>query len=121
MDAQDFVVLLLISDASNLGLTHNDGGFWSSVVSVLAIIGLGSVLEYIPILKKLVEGKPICLYKNGRLDDRRLRKYKVDIDDLDGAARQYGLKSHTEFSQIVLEPDGSLTGVVRAGMPIRKV
>ncbi|HEY8964671.1 MAG TPA: hypothetical protein VIN59_09445, partial [Alphaproteobacteria bacterium] len=76
MNAQDFVVLLLVADAANLGLTHNDGGFWSSVVSVMAVIGTGYILEYVPILSKLIEGKPVCLYKNGRLNTHNMQKFK---------------------------------------------
>jgi len=120
LNAQDFVVLLLVADAANLGLTHNDGGFWSSVFAVMAVIGTGCVLEYIPVLQKLVEGKPVTLFKGGRLDHRRMRKFHIAESELDAVARQYGLDSYKRFLTIVLEPDGNLTGVVTAGIPGRK-
>ena len=117
LDAQDFVVLLLVADAANLGLTHNDGGFWSSVFSVIAVIGTGSILEYVPVLHKLIEGKPVCLYKNGRLNLQRMKRFHIDESELDEAARQYGLDNYKRFVSIILEPDGSLTGVVTGGRP----
>jgi len=114
MNAQDFVVLLLVSDAANLGLTHNDGGFWSSVFSVIAVIAVGSVLEYVPVLHNLVEGKTVVLCMQGRLDEKKMREYHISVDDLDATARQYGLASHKDFVKVILEADGSLTGVVRS-------
>lgn len=121
LGAQEFVVLLLVADAANLGLTHNDGGFWSSVAAVITIITWGSVIDHIPVLRKLVEGKPRTLYANGRLDKKMMEKYRIQMDELDEAARCYGLASYKAFDRIILEGDGDLTGTVRQGRATRKV
>lgn len=113
LGAQDFVVLLLVADAANLGLTHNDGGFWSSVASIAAIISLGSVIENIPGLRHLVEGKPMTLYARGKLNRALMKRYKIETSDLDETARCYGLASYDQFLSIVLESDGTLTGTIQ--------
>lgn len=120
MGAQDLVVLLLVADAANLGLTHNDGGFWSSFFSVIAIIGLGSVIEDIPMLRRLAEGKPVTLYANGTLNMKLMHRHHVEVKDLEETARLYGLADYTQFSRIVMESDGSLTGTVRGRVVARK-
>lgn len=113
LGAQDFVVLLLVADASNLGLTHDDAGFWASFFSVITIISLGSFIERIPVLRHLVEGKPLTLYSRGRLYKEVMKKHKVEMSDLEETARVYGLASYKDFQQITLESDGDLTGTVR--------
>ncbi len=119
MGAQDLVVLLLVADASNLGLTHDGGGFWSSVASVVTVISLGVVLERIPVLHMLVEGRPLTLYDNGRLNRRCMDKCKVEMGELDEVARKYGLAHYTAFQRIVIEADGTLTGTVRHHRAVR--
>jgi uncharacterized membrane protein YcaP (DUF421 family) len=119
MGAQDFVVLLLVADASNLGLTHTDGGFWASVFSVVTIITLGSIIEHIPLLRHLVAGKPIVLYDKGRLEVAKMKHHKVEIDDLNETARAYGQETYKAFKRIVLESDGELTGVLPRGGPAK--
>lgn len=38
---QDLIILLLIAESCDLGLTHEDAGFWGTVASVLTILFMG--------------------------------------------------------------------------------
>lgn len=114
---QDLVILLLISDASNLGLNDTGSGFWGAIASVLTLLFLGVMADRIPILRHMLGESPVLLYKDGRLFKKRLKKYLVDEADLEHTARAYGVASYKQFSEMTLEGDGTISGVLRRERP----
>jgi len=108
---QDLILLLLIAEACDLGLSDERAGYWGTVASVLTILFLGWLSEKIPFIRKLIDCEPTPLYYDGKLDLRAMKKNMIDEDDLNVTAREYGLGSYREFSCIMLEGDGKLTGV----------
>ena len=110
---QDLVILVLIGEASNLGLSHQEAGYWGSVASVMCILLLGFLCEKVKFIRRFLEGRPIYLYERGALNKTLMEQHMVDEADLDLAAREYGLASYHDFSTMVLEGDGAVTGVVQ--------
>ena len=109
---QDLVILVLIAEACNSGLSHQEAGYWGSAASVLSILLLGWLCEKTKCIRQFLEGRPVFLYERGTLDRTLMEKHMVDEADLELAAREYGLASYHDFSTIVLEGDGAVTGVV---------
>lgn len=112
---QDLMILVLIGEATNLGLAPQRAGFWGTVASVLTVLATGAVIERIPRLRDWLEGRPTVLLREGVLDEAALRDNLVSRDDLAKTARQYGLRDVRDFETVVLEGDGSLTGIPRGG------
>jgi len=112
---QDLVILLLIAEASNLGLSDQRAGFWGTVASVLTILLLGWICERYNKLRRALESDPIVLFRDGHLNRKLLQKHMMDASDLEMAAHEYGLSSYREFEKIILEGDGKLTGVLKSG------
>lgn len=108
---QDLVILVLIAEACDLGLSDERAGYWGTVASVLTILLLGWTCEKVAVLRRLLESHPVVLFENGKLHRKMMQKHYVDCEDLDLAAREHGLSSHKEFARIVLEGDGKITGV----------
>jgi uncharacterized membrane protein YcaP (DUF421 family) len=109
---QDLVILVLIGEASNLGLSHQEAGYWGSVASVMCILLLGFLCEKVKFIRRFLEGRPIFLYERGTLNRTLMEQHMVDEADLELAAREYGLASYHDFSTMVLEGDGAVTGVM---------
>ena len=114
---QDLLVLLLVAEACNLGLTDQEAGYWGTVASVLTIFVMGGVTERVPFLRRLVAGRPMTLFEEGRLDERALKKGMIDESDLEEVAREYGLRSYREFETVTLEGNGHITGVLKPAPP----
>jgi uncharacterized membrane protein YcaP (DUF421 family) len=108
----DLVVLVLIAEACDLGLSDERAGYWGTIASVAVLLALGRISEQVPFLRHLVEPRPLCLYKNGRLDRAMMKKNLVEESDLDETAREYGLSSYRDFSSMMLEGDGHITGIL---------
>lgn len=109
---QDLVLLMLIAEACGFGLSDQRAGYWGTVASVITILFMGWLCERIPALRRLIEAKPIILFKEGRLDRKNLETHMLDERDLETVAHEYGLSSYREFSSVILEGDGQITGIL---------
>lgn len=116
MSPQDIIILLLIAESCNLGLTNEQAGYWGAVASVLTIFGVGAFAERVAPLRRILEEQPVVLFKNGQLHKREMKRNLVDENDLNQVAREYGLDSYHEFEAMTLEGDGSITGTLRLEM-----
>ena len=110
---QDFIVLLLVSEAANLGLTHQDAGFWGTLAGVLTIMFTGAMIERCHPLKQLIEDSKVVIVENGKPIPEKMKQNMVDDQDLENAARKYGMGHIEAFENMVLESDGSITGVLK--------
>ncbi|HEY9685788.1 MAG TPA: YetF domain-containing protein [Coleofasciculaceae cyanobacterium] len=113
MGPQDLIILLLIAESCDLGLANEKAGYWGTIASVLTILVMGGIIERVPFIRKWLDGPTVVLCKDGQPDRKQMRKCLVDEDDLEKVAREYGMESYRDFNIIVLEGDGSLTGIVK--------
>lgn len=113
MGPQDLIILLLIAEACDLGLSDEKAGFWGTIASVLTILAMGGLIERLTPLRQLLEERSVTLMKNGRLDRIQMRRNMVQEEDLNHTAREYGLASYRDFELMTLESDGKITGIVR--------
>lgn len=117
---QDLVILLLIAEACDLGLTHEDAGYWGTIASISTIIIMGSLIERIPPLRDFLDDEKILIFKDGHLDRPLLKKYLLEEKDLEEMAREYGVESYDSFDSVYLEGSGDLTGILKASLRIQK-
>jgi uncharacterized membrane protein YcaP (DUF421 family) len=108
---QDLVIIVLVAESCDLGLTHEDAGFWGTIASVLTLFFLGYLTESIPFIRRLLNEKPVILYKDGILQDQAMKKYMVDIEDLEEVAREEGKISYKDFEMMLLEGSGQISAI----------
>ncbi|MXS78686.1 DUF421 domain-containing protein [Nitrosomonas sp. JL21] len=108
---QDLVIVALVAEASDLGLTPDEAGYWGSICSVITLLILGYFSERITVIRHFLNPDPIVLYRDGKLDRAMMRKHMVDIEDLNEVAREQGALSYQDFEGMVLEGDGNISAV----------
>ena len=59
--------------------------------------------------RKVIEGEPAILIKDGHVDDTMLRYERLPIDDVLAAAREHGVRDLSEIDLMVLETDGTFS------------
>lgn len=110
MGPQDMILLLLVAEACDIGLTPEGAGYWGTIASVLTLLFLVGITERIGPLRRVTENKPVILFHKGqRLVN--LRKYLIDEEELHAAVRKYGYGSYMQAETLILEDDGSITAV----------
>lgn len=114
MGPQEVILLLIISEATDLGVTHGDAGFWGSVASILALLLTVFIVDKVPFTETLLQGKAVVLMDNGTYHQALLRKHRIQMDDLEAVGRRYGVPLQA-FECLVLEGDGTISGIIKQG------
>lgn len=108
----DLILLLILSESTDVGLIHPQAGFWGTVASILVLLFTVAIVERVPALRKAMESRPIILMEQGQIDETKMNHYMVDLEDLDRTARDYGFADRGAFKRMTLEGDGKITGVI---------
>jgi uncharacterized membrane protein YcaP (DUF421 family) len=109
---QDLIIIVHVAQACDLGLAdERAAGYWGAVFSVLTLFLLGYLAERIGPVRRLLNGDPVLLYKNGEVDDVAMKKNMVDIHDLEEVAREKGYLTLEEFESMLLEGDGQISAI----------
>lgn len=114
----ELVITILISSVATLPLENNSIPLSYSLIPILMLISF-EILESAICLKSikfrnLVQGKPIFVIKNGKLQQKALKKLRFTIDDLIDAMRQQGAFDISEVQNAVIETNGILSVQKRA-------
>lgn len=111
MGPQDMILLLLVAEACDIGLTPEGAGYWGTIASVLTLFVLVGLTERIKPLRQLTENKPVILFHRGQ-HQVNLRKYLLEEAELDAAMRKYGFATYKEAETLILEGAGNITAVL---------
>ncbi|EKE02434.1 MAG: putative membrane protein [uncultured bacterium] len=110
----EYLLLLILLGSGLLGgIASKYPNFWAHVIIGAVIIGSTVIVQKFQILRELIEGKPIILVKNGKINTKAMERVLLKTDDLNKMARGYGVPSHEAFEIIILETNGHLTGVLK--------
>jgi len=116
----DFVLLLIIGEATQQALLGDDYSVVNACIVIATLIvleiGLSLVAARFPALGRAMEGMPLILVDDGRVLRERLRRERIDERDILSAAREHhGLERLEDIKYAVLERSGGITIVPRAG------
>lgn len=114
MTAFDFVLLLVIGEATQQALLGDDISLTGAIVviSTLVILNIGFSLlkQRLPGLACWLDGAPLIVVDHGKMLDRRLRQARIDREDVLFAARaSHGLERLDQIKYAILEASGGLT------------
>lgn len=114
----DLILLLVISEAVQQALFgKNDPSYTSALVVVLTLVGLDVALSVVKFrhtrIAMWLDGVPMILIDRGRVLEDRLRRSRVDIEDILAVARQEGYFSVKEIEIAVLEANGRISIIPR--------
>lgn len=110
----DFVLLLVISEATQNAMLGDDFSLTNAALVILTLVGLDVALSlakgHWPSVDRWIDGAPTILIDDGRPVDRAMRKARVGIDDVLEAARKLqGLERVDQIKYAVLERGGGIT------------
>lgn len=116
----DLILLIVISDAIQQGLTQSDYSVTGALIAVSTIALLQVGVSYsrfkFPRLRPLLEGEPLILVQDGRPVDRNLRRERLTVDEvMEEAREQAQIASLTDIQWAVLETSGQISFIKKAG------
>jgi uncharacterized membrane protein YcaP (DUF421 family) len=116
----DFVVLLIISEATQQAMLGNDPSLTNSLSVILTLIGLSiimSVWKYRSSrLETIMTGGSIILVENGEPLRDRMKAARADEADILQAARDgQGLERMEQIKYAILEHSGTISIIPKEG------
>ena len=109
----DLIVSILIAELIALSIQEDSKSIFISVVPILVLVGVQMLISYITLksdkLRNIIDGKPIVIIKNGKLNFTEMSKLRYSLDDLLTQLRLQGVKSIDKVKYAVLENNGNLS------------
>jgi uncharacterized membrane protein YcaP (DUF421 family) len=113
MEPFDVVLLVVIGDLLQQGITQNDFSVTGSAIVVTTITLLSLATAYanwrFPRLRSTLEGEPVILVENGRPLERNLRRQRITLAEVEAQARQHDIASLAGVRYAVLETNGTIS------------
>jgi uncharacterized membrane protein YcaP (DUF421 family) len=120
----DLVVILVIANAVQNAMTGGDnsliGGILAAATLTVVNIAVGRWGSRVPFFRRLVASEPTLLLRDGKPLQEALDKERIDVEELEMAARQHGIADLKDVVAAVLEEDGSISIIPKDGTKVRR-
>jgi uncharacterized membrane protein YcaP (DUF421 family) len=111
----DLILLIILGDAVQQGLTQDDYSVTGAIIAVSTIASLQVLTSYVSFrsqrARKVLEGLPIVVVDNGRVVDENLRRERMTEDEVAEEMRAQQIASFDEVQWAILESNGSISFV----------
>ena len=109
----DLVLLIVIGDLVQQGVTQSDYSFTGLLLSAGTFAALTVALSFcsarFPKLRPVLEAGPLIIVEDGKLIDKNMRKERLTPEEVAGEARSQGIASFDPIAWGVLEGSGRMT------------
>ncbi len=109
----DILVVLLIANAVQNSITNSSGRLVIGITSAATLMIIDRVFGFWsarqPLLERAVAGRATLLAVHGKLDRREMKRQEVTREELEAAARSFGITDLKEIKLAILEVDGSIS------------
>lgn len=116
----DFVLLLIISEATQNAMIGNDYSVTNGFLVILTLVGLDILFSFMkqrfPAMERYVDGLPLVLVDQGRPQKELMNRARVDEQDILASAREkHGLERMEQIKYAVLETNGMISIIPMGG------
>lgn len=109
----DLVLLIILGDALQQGLTQDD----YSLTGAVLVVGTIAVLQvfvswlsyHFPRMRPIIEGEPIIVVQDGKPIERNLKRERLTVEDIAEEARKQQIAHLSDVRFAVLETGGSIS------------
>jgi uncharacterized membrane protein YcaP (DUF421 family) len=109
----DLILLIILGDAVQQGLTQDDYSLTGALLAVGTIAVLQVFVSWIgyrfPRARPVLEGTPIVVVQDGEVIERNLKRERLDVEEIAEAARQQGIAHLSKVQWAVLETTGKIS------------
>ena len=114
----ELIVLVVIGDLIQQGVTQNDFSMTGAIIAIstIAFLALGmSWLSYLsPRAERLLEGEPRVIVRDGKLLNANLRRSRLTVTEVESEMRLAGIAHLTDVAWAILEPRGKISFIQRS-------
>ncbi len=109
----ELVITILISECAAAPIQDLNRPIISGIVSIFSLVILEIALSFltmkVPFFRKLIDGTPVIVIANGKLQQQTMKKLRLSIEDLTNTLRQKGYFNLEDIAYCIVETDGNLS------------
>jgi uncharacterized membrane protein YcaP (DUF421 family) len=113
MEPFDLILLVVIGDLVQQGITQNDfsvtGLMLVTATIALLTVAVSFASYKLPWLRPVLDGEPIIVVEDGKPIDRNLRRNRITLEELAASARAEGIAAIDQIRWAVLETSGKIS------------
>src|SRR3954468_23401202 len=113
LTAVDLVLLIVLGDAIQQGLTQDDYSVTGAVIAVSTIAALQVGSSYLSFrsrrARKVLEGEPIVIIQDGKLLERNLKRERMTPDEVAEEMRMQQIAAFDDVQWGIVENNGQIS------------
>lgn len=114
----ELVITILLSAVAVIPLEDNSMPLANCLVPILLFISMEIIVSVISMkslwFRNIIQGRPIFIIRNGKLDQKKLKEMRFTIDDVVDALRQKDIFDLSEIEDAIIETNGTITVLPKA-------
>lgn len=114
----DFILGITIGSITAGALNNSQVSLPSVLLTIGALTALDFLFSYVSLknskFRRLLQGEPKILIKNGKLLEKTLRNTRINLDDLLMELRQKKLPNLSDTEFAILEPNGKISVIPKS-------
>jgi uncharacterized membrane protein YcaP (DUF421 family) len=107
------VLLIVLCDAIQQGLSQDDYSVTGAVIAVSTIAAMQVLTSYLSFrsrrVRRVLEGEPIVIIQDGKPIARNMKRERLTEDEVAEEMRQQQIASIDEVQSGILESDGNMS------------
>jgi uncharacterized membrane protein YcaP (DUF421 family) len=115
----DLVLLIVIGDALQQGLTQSDYSVTGAMIAVGTFGFLQVSTSYLSYrvswMRPVLEGHPLVVVQDGKVLEKNLKRERITVDELAEEARQQQINSLGDVKWAVVETTGAISFITKSG------
>jgi uncharacterized membrane protein YcaP (DUF421 family) len=109
----DLILLIILGDAVQQGLTQDDYSLTGAVLVVGTIAVLQVAVSWLSYrfkgLRPIIEGEPVIILEDGKPIEKNLRRERLTVPEIAEAARKQSIDHLDDVRYAILETDGQIS------------
>src|ERR687885_2794594 len=114
----DLVLLIILGDAIQQGLTQDDYSVTGAVIAVGTMATMQVFTSYLSfrwrLARRVLEGEPIVVVDRGKLVEHNLKRERMTADEVAEEMRQQQIASPDQVEWGILEANGSISFIEKS-------
>ena len=117
LDPSELVVTILVSDLAAVPMQDLGIPMFAGLVPIATLVALEILMSYVALksrlFRRLLNGQPAIIIRGGLLDVKKLRQMRLTTDEIIETLRKQNVASVSDVKYGVIEPDGTLTVILK--------
>lgn len=114
----ELVITVLVSQVASIPLEDNSMPLANMFVPILIFVSFEIIVSVISMkslnFRNLIQGRPMFVIRNGKIDEKQMKRLRFTIDDLIDAIRQKDVFDISTVQDVVIETNGSISVLQKA-------